>query len=476
MTTENVTAHDLAEQMSAMNVEIDTFYLLICGCLVMIMQAGFAMLEAGSIRSINVRNVLFKNIADACIGGVIFYLFGFGLAYGGSEDGGFAGSSKGDGKYSFAFRVDDSGDSASKGYAWISYFFQWCFAAAATTIVSGGVTGRIRLSAYLAYSVLLTGFVYPVIVHWVWDTEGWISAFNEDHLNGGMIDFAGSGVVHMTGGVAALVGAVAAGARIGRFDDAPDGDHSFKQHSAPLQVLGTFLLWFGWYGFNCGSTLAIVGQGETAARVAVTTTLAAVGGATGSLLLVKTVDGQWDVGAMCNGLLAGLVSITAGCATVEVWAALLIGTLGGFVVVGVSKLLEEYFKVDDPLDAFAVHGACGAWGCIAVGLFTTEDYGFNMDGNYGLFYSGDFHLLGVQLLGVVVQIAWVTLTTGLLFGTLAYFGVLRVAEDEEMAGLDIIEHEGPAYVIVSRTGGPPSPTKKKKHSSAVVVAKDMTEP
>lgn len=469
---ENITLDSLAASMATTNTEIDTMYLLICGTLVMLMQAGFAMLEAGSIRSINVRNVLFKNLADACIGGIIFYLFGYGLAYGGSEDGGFAGNAQRDGKYSFAFRVDDDMEPAAKGYAWIGYFFQWCFAAAATTIVSGGVTGRITLPAYLAYSVVLTGFVYPVIVHWVWDGQGWISAFNEDHLAGGMIDFAGSGVVHMTGGVAALVGAAFAGARLGRFDG-EDGDVTFKPHSASLQVLGTFLLWFGWYGFNCGSTLGITTYGEAAARVAVTTTLAAVGGASGSLLLVKVVDGQWDVGAMCNGLLAGLVSITAGCSTTEAWASLVVGILGGFIVVGTSKLIQ-YLKIDDPLDAFAVHGACGAWGCIAVGLFTKESYGYNLKNHYGLFYGGGFELLGVQLLGVVAQVAWVVATTGLLFGTLSYFELLRVPEEEERAGLDVSEHEGPAYVIY---GGPPSVSvKKTKISKAAVVAKDMTEP
>jgi len=462
-------------------------YLLICGTLVLFMyafsrlrthtetrthtrthkhrQAGFAMLEAGSIKSLNVRNVLFKNMIDASLGGFWFYLIGYGFAYGGSSDNSFIGEASSGGEKNFAFRVDPEYETETErvdiGYEWISFFFQYAFAAAATTIVSGAVAGRTKLVSYLAYSTLITSFIYPVVVHWIWDSNGWISAFNEDTLEGGMIDFAGSGVVHMTGGVAALVGAVFVGARKGRFDSSTSST-SFDAHSAPLQVLGTFILWIGWYGFNCGSTLGITGYSHAAARAAVTTTLSAISAGLSVCLIVKVLDNCWDLGATCNGVLAGLVSITAGCSVTESWAALVIGLVGGAVYVVFSRLMIR-LKVDDPLDAFAIHGACGAWGCLAVGLFTTTDYTYNSEGYSGLFY-GSGTLLGVQLLGVLCIFAWTAVTTGALFATLSFFDLLRVSDREEEEGLDVSEHESPAYVIIGMQGGPPM----KKNSMASV--------
>ena len=439
-------------------------YLLICGALVVFMQAGFAMLEAGTVKSVNVRNVLFKNLADACVGGLIFWLLGFGFAYGGSDDSSFIGDSSSGGKNSFAFRVDAEYDNeyerAKIGYAWITFFFQYAFAAAATTIVSGAVAGRTKLTAYLAYSVLITGFIYPVVVHWVWDDKGgWISAFSSDTFKGGMIDFAGSGVVHMVGGIAALVGAIAVGPRKGRFES-KSSSKSFGAHSAPLQVLGTFILFVGWFGFNCGSTLGVDGYSHAMARAAVTTTMCAVAGGLTTAMLAKVIDGKWDLGMMCNGILAGLVSITAGCSVVESWASILIGIIGGFICFGASRTLV-FLKIDDPLDAFPVHGACGAWGCIAVGLFCTSDYTYNTKGHEGMFYGGG-ELLGVQLLGVLTEALWVGGTTAILFFSLAMMGLLRVSEEEEEQGLDMSEHEGPAYVIAGSFGGPPVKVVSKK--------------
>lgn len=467
----NATLDVLTAQIASFEKEIDTMYLLFCGALVILMQAGFAMLEAGSVKSMNVRNVLFKNLADACIGGTFFWFIGYGFAYGGNGDNGFIGDSSDGGKKSFAFRVNDRSPSteyetAVDSYSWITFFFQYAFAAAATTIVSGAVAGRTKLVAYLTYSVFITGFVYPVVVHWVWDYEGWISAFNEDDtFEGGMIDFAGSGVVHMTGGVAALVGAIAVGPRKGRFDSSMPST-AFNAHSAPLQVLGTFILWFGWYGFNCGSTLGIsaAGYATAAARSAVTTTLAAVASGLSTTLITKALDGKWDLGAMCNGVLAGLVSITAGCSVVETWAAFIIGIIGGLVCVAASRSLVA-LGVDDPLDAFAVHGACGAWGCIAVGLFACDAYTYNLDGHEGIFYGGST-LLGIQLLGVLTEFLWVGSMSGLLFFGLSAAGMLRISDEEEETGLDLNEHEGPAYIIVDMYGGPP-PMKKSTSPAAV---------
>jgi len=458
----NSTVNSTAVELLAMDLrtfkkEVDSMYLLICGALVVFMQAGFAMLEAGTVKSVNVRNVLFKNLADACVGGLIFWLLGFGFAYGGSDDSSFIGDSSSGGKNSFAFRVDAEYDNpeerAKIGYAWITFFFQYAFAAAATTIVSGAVAGRTKLVAYLAYSVLITGFIYPVVVHWVWDDKGgWISALGSDTWKGGMIDFAGSGVVHMVGGIAALVGAIAVGPRKGRFES-NSSSKSFGAHSAPLQVLGTFILFVGWFGFNCGSTLKVDGYSHAMARAAVTTTLSAVAGGLTTAIIGKIIDGKWDLGMMCNGILAGLVSITAGCSVVESWASILIGIIGGFICFGASRTLV-FLKIDDPLDAFPVHGACGAWGCIAVGLFCTSDYTYNTKGHEGMFYGGG-ELLGVQLLGVLTEALWVGGTTAILFFSLAMMGLLRVSEEEEEQGLDISEHEGPAYVIVGSYGGPP---------------------
>ena len=425
------------------------------------------MLEAGTVKSVNVRNVLFKNIADACLGGIIFWLLGYGFAYGGDDDNGFIGDSNKNGDHSFAFRVsgeyEDNATRAGIGSSWIGWFFQWAFAAAATTIVSGAVAGRTKLTAYLAYSTFITGFIYPVVVHWVWDAQGWISAFNTvDTFEGGMIDFAGSGVVHMVGGVAALVGAIAVGPRKGRFDS--DASRmAFNSHSAPLQVLGTFILFVGWFGFNCGSTLGVNGYGHAMARAAVTTTLSAVSGGLSTAALAKLVDNNWDLGQMCNGILAGLVSITAGCSVVDSWASIVIGAIGGAICFASSRTLVK-FKIDDPLDAFPVHGACGAWGCIAVGLFCTDIYTYNDNAYQGLFYGGG-SLLGVQLLGVLTEILWVGGMTAIMFFTLSFTGLLRVSEEEEARGLDLTEHEGPAYMIENTIGGPP----KKKAAVVPVV-------
>merc|ERR1719446_571817 len=223
---------------------------MFCACLVFLMQAGFAMLEAGSIRSKNVKNVLLKNLVDACVGAIIWYLVGYGIIGGGND---FIGEEKNGG---FALEKMDDTDPLYKGYGydWISFFFSYTFAAAASTIVSGAVAERCQLGAYIVYTSVITGFIYPVVVHWVWNPDGFLSAFNPDHiLDAGNIDFAGSGVVHMTGGVAGLVGAAILKPRTGRFEDPT----KFAAHSSPLQVLGTFLLWFGWYGFNGGSTLFI---------------------------------------------------------------------------------------------------------------------------------------------------------------------------------------------------------------------------
>ena len=336
------------------------------------------------------------------------------------------------------------------------------FAAAAATIVSGAVAERAQLGAYLIYSTVITGLIYPVVVHWVWDGNGWASAFNTNEgddgpLLGGQIDFAGSGVVHMTGGVAALAGAFVIGPRMGRFDGGGRTGKPvpIKGHSSVLQVLGTFILWLGWYGFNPGSTLGITpaGYATGAARSVVTTTLSAATGGLTVVALDKLLGSKtWDVSAVCNGILGGLVSITAGCSTVYPWAAVLIGFLGGFVYFGASNLVLKVLKVDDPLDAFAVHGACGFWGCLATALLAAPAYAYHgtLDdgckggGGVGLFY-GEGCLIGVTFATLVAEIAWVGGMSFLMFFALKMAGLLRVPPEVEEAGMDISKHGGTAY-------------------------------
>ena len=356
------------------------------------------------------------------------------------------------------------------GYTFALWFFQYVFAAAAATIVSGAVAERAQLVAYLIYSGVITGLIYPVVVHWVWDGYGWASAFNtntgdDGPLLGGQIDFAGSGVVHMTGGVAALVGAAIIGPRSGRFEGGGRVGKpvAIKGHSSVLQVMGTFILWLGWYGFNPGSTLGITPAGYAmhASRSVVTTTLSAATGGITVVILDKLLGSMtWDVGAVCNGILGGLVSITAGCSTVYPWAAVLIGFIGGFVYFGSSKLLLNICKVDDPLDAFAVHGACGFWGCFATALFAAEAYAYHGDvgdcsekPGVGAFYGGGC-LIGVAMATLFAEIAWVFGMCFLMFFGLKMTGLLRVSQDIEEMGMDVSKHGGTAYEMEGSASKP----------------------
>jgi len=440
-----------AAEIATAKAELDAFYILWAACLVFLMQCGFAVLAAGSIRAKNVRNILLKNGLDACVGCVVWYLIGNGLAGGGNA---FIGNNKDN--FALSGVVDTDGSDQSS--AWINFFFSYTFAAAAATIVSGAVAERCKLSAYIVYTIVITGFIYPVVVHWVWSGDGFMSAFNPNHILGGVIDFAGSGVVHMTGGIASIVGAKILGPRTGRWENPSE----FEGHSTPLQILGTFLLWFGWYGFNCGSTLMLSGYANVMARVAVTTTLSgATAGCTGVLVkkfLPKKMGGTgvFDVGHTCNSLLGGLVGVTAGCATVSAGSAVAIGFVSAFVYHG-GSCLSRKLKIDDPLDAFAVHGACGAWGTIAVGIFTLQAYSYAPHSGSDLYadagasdggiFSGKTRgeLFGAQVVAVIIEVLWVGTMSTLLFGTLKVTGIFRVGMEEEEAGLDTSKHGGSAY-------------------------------
>lgn len=315
--------------------------------------------------------------------------------------------------------------------------------------------------AYLIYSSFLTGFVYPVVSHWFWSPDGWASPFRPsgDRLFGtGAIDFAGSGVVHMVGGIAGLMGALIEGPRRGRFEKSGRAI-ALRGHSASLVVLGTFLLWFGWYGFNPGSFAKILvpyesgssyGQWSAIGRTAVTTTLAGSTAALTTLFGKRLLSGHWNVTDVCNGLLGGFAAITGGCSVVEPWAAIVCGFVAALVLIGCNKL-AEMVQYDDPLEAAQLHGGCGAWGLIFVGLFAKEKYLNEVYGAapgrpYGLFMGGGGKLLGAQLVQILVIAGWVSATMGTLFFILKKLDLLRISEKDEMAGMDMTRHGGFAYM------------------------------
>jgi len=415
---------------------LDIGWLLIASTLVLFMQAGFALVEAGFVRTKNVVNILMKNVLDACFGAMIYLTIGFGLAYGVDADGSASGY------FGWgSFFLDGFTD-------YHTFFFQFVFAATAATIVSGAMAERTKFGSYIIYTVCITGVIYPIVSHWIWDGNGWLTAFTDDPMNGvGMVDFAGSTVVHSVGGWAALVGAIVVGARKGRFG--PGGQvTAFPGHSLPLGVLGVFILWVGWYGFNAGSTLGLSGGfAEIAARVAVTTTLAATAGGCSATLLSWLRGGKSDLSLSLNGILGGLVGITAGCATVEPWAAIVIGLVAGVVIVYGVALLDT-LRIDDPVGAVPVHLMNGVWGTLAVGLFSSEalmDNAYGVTSTYGILLGGGTDLLMVQLIGILAVGAWTVLASGALFMLLKMTIGLRVSEAEEDAGLDVYEHGMEAY-------------------------------
>lgn len=424
---------------------LDIFFVLVSGFLVFFMQCGFCMLSAGSVRGKNAKNIILKNLLDACFGALGWYIFGYGFAYGDSSNNAL-------GKDGFALE-------GISNFDYHNWFFQYAFAATAATIVSGAVAERARFEAYLLYAFFLTAWVYPNIVHWVWNEDGWLSAFNftGDRFNHtGMIDFAGCGVVHMVGGLAGLAGAAVVGPRIGRYD-ASGKARDIPGHSASLALLGVFILWFGWYGFNPGSALGLSGSGAlVAANCAVTTTLAAAGGCVTTLCIllvqnyVSTGHMVWDVIGAGNGALGGLVGITAACAVVEAWSAVAIGIVAGFVYVGASNFVAHVIKVDDPLDAIAVHAFCGAWGLIAAAAFADERLatiaGYDtIENSFGFIMGGDGKLLVAAITGIAAITGWVLGHMIPFFFLLRLVGLLRVSAAEEHEGLDISHHGGTAY-------------------------------
>ena len=408
---------DFTDVMSSVN----TLWVLIAAALVFFMQAGFAMVETGFTRAKNAGNIIMKNLMDFSIGVPVFWLIGFSLMFG--SQGSFLGS----------FDLILSGDYANALPEGVPLFafviFQTVFCATAATIVSGAMAERTKFSAYCIYSLLISLLVYPIEGHWIWG-GGWLSQM-------GFHDFAGSTAVHMTGGVAALVGAKILGPRIGKYDK-NGKPKAIPGHSLTLGALGVFILWFCWFGFNGGSTVSMTGDGVTAAsKIFVTTNLAAAC-ATGAVMIITWVRYKKpDVSMTLNGSLAGLVAITAGCDTVSPLSAAIIGIISGFVVVYGIEFVDKILKIDDPVGAFGVHGLNGAFGTLAVGLFSD---GSGTDGVKGLFLGGGAEVLGVQLLGVVAVAVWVGVLMTIIFLVIKNTIGLRVSEEEELMGLDSTEH------------------------------------
>jgi Amt family ammonium transporter len=399
---------------------INTLVMFLCAVLVIFMQAGFAMVEAGLNSAKNCVNILAKNLMDLSVGVLLFLLIGFGLMYPGSGyEGdwfGFGGVGIGGLGMPSAAEVDATADYSP--YA--DFLFQVAFAATAATIVSGAVAGRMRFGSYLIYSALLTGLIYPISGMWKWG-GGWLDAM-------GFHDFAGSVVVHAVGGFAGLAGALVLGPRIGRFVNGKSVP--MPGHNLALAALGVFILLVGWYGFNPGSQLTYAGaaNANATAYIAVTTTLAAGAGAVVAMFVSWLLFKKPDLTMALNGMLAGLVGITASCDQVSLGAAMVIGAVAGvLVVLGVIAL--DRLRIDDPVGAWPVHGLCGVWGGIATGIFGTAE---------GL-------SLGTQLLGTAVISAWAFFTMLTLFLGLKALGVLRVTPEEEQEGLDIGEHGMHAY-------------------------------
>ena len=428
---------------SAPQAVVDNLWLVIAGALVFLMQAGFAFVEAGLTRAKNLANIMAKNLADMAIGVTMFFVVGYTIAYGsGGSDwlGGF-------GDLFFQESADpevlfDLGAGLTPA---TNFFFQVVFAATAVTIASGAMAERTKFTTYLVFAAVMTAIIYPVVVHWTWG-GGLIAQMSIGDAV--YSDFAGSTIVHLTGGVAALVGAYLIGPRIGKYGE--DGKpRAIPGHNVGYAVIGVFILWFGWFGFNAGSELA---ADEFVPFLAMNTLIAAAAGVIGATAIIWIKTGVADVAMAGNGALAGLVSITAPVGTVTPVFALVIGLVGGVIVV-FSVLAFDKIKIDDPVGAISVHGTCGIWGTLSIGLFAKYDDAFLGREDAGLIYGGGFDQLAMQFVMVVIVIAWVGITSFILFGALKATLGLRVSEEEEVTGLDVAEHGSSGYGLEAVGGG-----------------------
>ena len=428
---------------SAPQAVVDNLWLVIAGALVFLMQAGFAFVEAGLTRAKNLANIMAKNLADMAIGVTMFFVVGYTIAYGsGGSDwlGGF-----GDLFFQESADPDVLFDLGAGLTPATNFFFQVVFAATAVTIASGAMAERTKFTTYLVFAAVMTAIIYPVVVHWTWG-GGLIAQMSIGDAV--YSDFAGSTIVHLTGAVAALVGAYMVGPRLGKYGD--DGKpRAIPGHNIGFAVIGVFILWFGWFGFNAGSELA---ADNLVPFLAMNTLLAASAGVIGATAVIWFKTGKADVAMAGNGALAGLVSITAPVGAVDPWAAFVIGLIGGLIVV-YSVLAIDSIRIDDPVGAISVHGTCGIWGTLSIGLFAKYDDAFLGREDAGLFYGGGFEQLIMQLVMVLIVIAWVGITSYILFAGLKATIGLRVDEEEEVAGLDVAEHGSSGYGLEAVGGG-----------------------
>lgn len=405
-------------ETSAADVQVilDNIWILVAAVLVFFMHVGFSLVETGLTRAKNAAAIVMKNLVTLIIGVLAFGLLGFTLAFGGGSD--FIGIE--------GWFLDpsyfDFGNLTIPTY----FIFQAAFAATAATIVSGAMAERTKFVSYMIFAAILTAVIYPIVAHWVWG-GGWLS-----QLDTPFVDFAGSTVVHGTGAWAALMGVWILGPRIGKYG-ADGKPRAIFGHSMPFAIIGVFVLFFGWFGFNAGSQLA---ADLEVGRIAVTTAFAGTAGGLAALIVVWLVTGKPDVGMTGNGILGGLVGITAGCSAVNNWGAGIIGALAGALVVVAVLFFDRVAKLDDPVGAISVHGVCGVFGTLMVGFFATEG---------GLFYGGNADQLISQVIGVVSVLAFVTITTGIIFLAIKHTIGLRVGPEEEMEGLDVLEHGAPGY-------------------------------
>jgi Amt family ammonium transporter len=395
--------------------EVWSVWFLIGAALVFFMQCGFAMVETGFTRAKNAGNIIMKNLMDFCIGTPMFMLLGFGLMMSENYFFGFIGKPNMQLFTNFA-----EGD-------WSAFVFNLVFCATAATIVSGSMAERTKFSAYCIYSAVISAVVYPIEAGWVWNSQGWLAQM-------GFVDFAGGAAIHSVGGTAALIGAMFLGPRIGKYDRDASGKvtkvHAIPGHSLTLGALGTFILWFGWYGFNGAACTQLLGVGGLAA-VFTTTTIAPAVACVTTMIFTWIKNGKPDVSMTLNASLAGLVAITPTCATVDALGASIIGIVSGIVVVVVVEFLDMKLHIDDPVGAVAVHLANGIWGTLSDGLFNVES---------GVFYGGGFHHLGVQALGEFTIIAWTAICMIITFTLIKKLHGLRASREEEIIGLDKLEH------------------------------------
>jgi Amt family ammonium transporter len=417
-----------AEDITSIKIGIDTSWVLLTGFLVFIMQLGFAVLETGMIRHTAAVNALLENFLEAGLGVIVWWLVGFGLAFGVDNGSGLFGTTL------FAPGLETA-DTIYYGNIGVltMFFFQFAFAATASTITTGAMAERTDFIGNLIYTAIVTAFIYPIVVHWVWG-GGWL-------FQRGFFDFAGSNVVHTVGGVIALVGAIMLGKRKGKV-----WGQAIPPHNLGLALIGTMILWFGWYGFNPGSTLGMVGVAGTIGIIVLTTTLGAGAGSLVAMFFQYFRTKKWDLPATLNGSLAGLVAVTAGCAFVSPLAALIIGAVAGVILLLWTDLLER-LHIDDAVGASSVHLACGVWGVIAVGLFAEPSltpFAANVNAGLGglLVAGGSADILITQIIGSVATIIWVAVTATIMFGALKMIGRLRVNAKAEADGnfIDNYEH------------------------------------